>query len=553
MSMNSCKLHARADWRLIGFCLSAPLSALLCSLSDSPLLTHNMIHVAMFAIFPPLSSPTQRRSWLLRLCLAATVLVLLVCLLPSAEAASASASKVKKTDKTASSAASSASSSVDAEALRKREELQRKRQAKRDAARAASLRAAQQRNKASAQRRAAKKARQAKAETAAKQRAEAIAAKKRKADTPEMRRRSQEKLRALLSLAGKSSTRIINFDSAAFQSFVNEGPRPYHLVLTFTALTSQHSCPYCHMVQAGMAPTAIAHYGRSKEVVSHVLSGGTSPADLNEDELPVFFANIDMARNGPLFKEVGFNSAPYVVLAPPRLGTTTQKSSEFMKALPQKYRFNLQQSMSSSDFVSFVGKCTQIYVNVETAKPGFMDLLFSLLILALIAFVGIKYGPSIIVSARQVRSVRTLLLIGGCALYCWCISGGMYNIIRGTQFAETRKDGSVNYINGDPRDQYAAEGLIIGVLNLACAGVIIIANIRAFDEGFGSVTGVSGVSGVGVSKSRQQPVWVHLLNAIAPALSPMACLGLAFGFWFKIVDIYSRKNWGYRYGFVWRW
>lgn len=116
----------------------------------------------------------------------------------------------------------------------------------------------------------------------------------------------------------------------------------------------------------------------------------------------------------------------------------------------------------------------------------------------------------------------------------------MYNIIRGTQWNEKTRDGNTNYINGDSRDQFAAEGLLIGVLNLACATALILVNTRSFDD----PTTNSG-------KGKLSPIQ-HLRNAIMPIFAPSLCLALICVLWFQIVDIYSRKNWGYRHGFVWR-
>lgn len=53
--------------------------------------------------------------------------------------------------------------------------------------------------------------------------------------------------------------------------------------------------------------------------------------------------------------------------------------------------------------------------------------------------------------------LRLLMNIGGWCFYCFCIAGGMYNVIRNTQWAHRESNGRTTYINGDARDQYAAE------------------------------------------------------------------------------------------------
>ncbi len=105
--------------------------------------------------------------------------------------------------------------------LKRRREAVKKRREKKALATAAALRTAKARNAASAARRAAKVARNAKAAVAAKARADELVAKKRAADTPEIRRRGHEKLRWLLSQSAKTGSRIIAFDTAAYNAYVH--------------------------------------------------------------------------------------------------------------------------------------------------------------------------------------------------------------------------------------------------------------------------------------------------------------------------------------------
>ncbi len=120
----------------------------------------------------------------------------------------------------------------------------------------------------------------------------------------------------------------------------------------------------------------------------------------------------------------------------------------------------------------------------------------------------------------------------------------MYNIIRGVQFAEVSKDGVTSYINGDARDQFAAEGLIVGVLNVAAALMIVMCNYRAFDDSYTS-------GGAAIAKGKPSPLQ-HLKNAVSPFFSPLVCFTIAFVLWHRVLAIYSMKNHGYRLGFVWR-
>lgn len=389
----------------------------------------------------------QSRLLLWRLAIVCTALLLLTCLPTEAAkqntqkqvnaagaggytAAAAAAAATAPSSNAAGPSSSAATPPVDAasaEALRRKQELQRKREEKLSAARAAALEKAQHRNRMLRNQRIAKDKRVATSAMAAKAKAEALIAKKRAADTPEVRAKGHSKLRWLLKETSRSSSRILQFTTEQYHQYVSEGPRPYYLLLQYTALSPQYNCPYCHMANQAIIPVAQAHFPRMQEKTQKVLQSN-STADIEESELPVFFANVDMGRCSDLFKELKFTSAPYMVLAPPRLATTRLKPMEFLAKLEQKYRFNLQASMKPEDFTSFVNKLAGIHVQLDAVKPGFMDLLVPLLVLAGLAVIGFKFGAQILMVLREFKQARFCMLLIGCGVYCWCISGGMYNV-----------------------------------------------------------------------------------------------------------------------------
>ncbi len=159
------------------------------------------------------------------------------------------------------------------------------------------------------------------------------------------------------------------------------------------------------MANDALVPVAQAHYERNKDLVAHVLASN-STADLPDSSLPVFYATVDMARNSELFKELKFSNAPNLFLAPPRLSTSTLKTADFVRTLPQKYRFNLQASMSANDFNSFTNKLASCHVQLDAVKPGLVELLTTLVVLSLIAGAGFKYGQSTSVQKRCAQKAR---------------------------------------------------------------------------------------------------------------------------------------------------
>jgi len=88
------------------------------------------------------------------------------------------------------------------------------------------------------------------------------------------------------------------------------------------------------------------------------------------------------------------------------------------------------------------------------------------------------------------------------------------------------------------RDQYGAEGFILGFMQLACGLMVIGANRAALaSPGADSLVGVSSNAKPKESWFFSLPTWVYLI-------------GMVFG-WTQIVRIYTMKNGGYNMGFVW--
>lgn len=94
----------------------------------------------------------------------------------------------------------------------------------------------------------------------------------------------------------------------------------------------------------------------------------------------------------------------------------------------------------------------------------------------------------------------------------------MYNIIKGNIFAHAEKDKPTEYISPEGRDQYGAEGLILGFLNIAASFALVLLNLRAFDG--------KGSSGGWTVRGAAGQAWA----AIAPVLRPELCVGLMLFF-----------------------
>ncbi|MCJ1296787.1 tumor suppressor candidate 3 [Xylographa carneopallida] len=331
---------------------------------------------------------------------------------------------------------------------------------------------------------------------------------KRQADNedPRQREEAQEKVDYLHQLTAKTSSRVLSLDDAAYKKYVLEGNRPYYVLVTFTALSTGAQCPMCHDFQRAKAMTAAQYHDDHPTTASYTTQ-----------QPPIFFVNIDAAKNRELFEAMRLNTAPTSVLLPPRLASKPLKLATVVSGASGKQKFSLQQRNHPHDVVLFVHKNTGQMITINYNAVNGEEVVIGVLAAACALFVLYRYFDQI-VAFRTNPNIRFFLCLVGWLLYMWCISGGMYNIIKGNIFAHAEKDKPTEYISPEGRDQYGAEGLILGFLNIAASFTLVLLNLRAF-EGKGASSGWSVKGAVG-----------QLWTAIAPVLRPELCVMLMLFF-----------------------
>ena len=331
---------------------------------------------------------------------------------------------------------------------------------------------------------------------------------KRQADTEDPRQREEaaEKVEYLHQLTAKSSSRVISLDDAAYKRYVLDGNRPYYVLLTFTALSAGTQCPLCHDFQRSLSMTAQQYH-----------EDHPTPASYSSNQPAIFFINVDAAKNRDVFEAMKLNTAPVSVILPPRLTSKPLKLATVVSAAGGKQKFVLQQRNHPHDVVQYVHKNTGQMVNINYNAVNGEEIVIGALAAATVLFVLYRYFDQLM-AFRTNPNIRFFLCLCGWLLYMWCISGGMYNIIKGNIFAHAEKDKPTEYISPEGRDQYGAEGLILGFLNIAASFALVLVNLRAF-EGKGTSSGWTIKGAVG-------QVWA----GIAPVLRPELCVGLMLFF-----------------------
>ena len=344
-------------------------------------------------------------------------------------------------------------------------------------------------------------------------------------EDPQQRADAEEKVEHLHQLASKSSSRVITLDDAAYKRYVLEGNRPYYVLLTFTALGSGTQCAMCHEFQRSLAQVASQYHEDHPTVQSYT---ATTP--------PIFFVNIDAAKNRDVFEAMKLSSAPISLLLLPRAASKPLKLQTVLTSTPTRQKYPLQARNHPHDIVTWLYKLSGQLVTINYNAVNGEEIVIGALFACTTLFVVWRYFEQI-VALRLNPNLRFMLCVVGWALYMWCISGGMYNIIKGNIFALTEKDRPTEYISNEPRDQYGAEGLILGTIIIAASSMLVLCNLKAFEAKQWTAKGGSTVAALWAS--------------ISPVLRPELCCALMLFFWFLMVNIYTWKNRGYRNGFVW--
>jgi hypothetical protein len=368
---------------------------------------------------------------------------------------------------------------------------------------------------------------------------------KRRSESRAVREKGVKKMKQMMAKAARADDNIIRMDVAGFEKYINASPRPYFVFTMLTALGSAQRCSVCHKLHdqiGNIASLYMRHmnekglnYWLHRDEEGNELPDfdNMNPEDEGARELPVFFVELDYGKNFELFQTFGLKSAPVNVLQPPRAISATPKVPKFLKRLAESHTYNIMgNKVSSDDIMSFIKRSTKR--EIDTTPP--LD--YVKLVIQFVTVVGL------LVTVFALREKIILLrgypmLFFGISLlvYIFCMSGGMFNIIRETSFFGYDDKREMIFFHPYVREQYGAGGYIVGVLNMLCALMMIAIASQA-----------DAASAADMKNS-------HFLKRLFGAslslfMSPVVCLTFAVFCWHRIVAIYTSKMPQYNFGNV---
>jgi hypothetical protein len=262
-----------------------------------------------------------------------------------------------------------------------------------------------------------------------------------------------EKAQALRDLAAVSPNSLIRLNATGFDHYVLEYPRPYTLVVLFTADNSKYKCKVCTELKE------VLH----NVIYSYVESGADFPykSPTGVRSRAVFFAVMEYGLDTQdLFVRHGFKSVPVLFVTHPK--SVVFDGNRYHLPREDVWEFHAGSDVYEHKLLEFVNNRSHRDVEIKTPPiQSFLILLNTALCLA--------GGVWVMFKVRRFLLSPYVWFIVTIIVYYLCISGVVYDIIHKTPMTgRNQKTGAVEYIHSgvrttQQRSQYAAEGFLMGM------------------------------------------------------------------------------------------
>jgi len=267
----------------------------------------------------------------------------------------------------------------------------------------------------------------------------------------------------------EASSTIPKISADEYRYFIDESPRPYDVVVFFTA----PKCAMCDDIEEEL-----------NNVFNLYKKGGAiyPYSDGNNKQRAVYFVKVVFEEaTRSIFMAFNFRSVPHIFVSTPKmLRLKENEKGEYYR----NYLWQISMSdgtLTSQKLLEHVNKKTGR--NVEY-KESILNLLVVLIVLG--SFLGV--GVLAFLKFRPFFLNSKLWFIGSMLVYFICMSGIVYNIIHGVPFNNVGKDGNVEWFHSGGRSQFGAEGYIMsGTISILGLLFILLLNIPKL--GFDSSTG----------------------------------------------------------------
>ncbi|CAG9323704.1 unnamed protein product [Blepharisma stoltei] len=250
-----------------------------------------------------------------------------------------------------------------------------------------------------------------------------------------------EKLRALSS----ASQGMIRLNTTGYYHYIVDSPRPYIVVVYFTADVTKFKCLQCEQI----------HGLLDQVIYSYKTAGAESNSD-DPTQLPVFFAEIEyLTETQEIFQKHEFMSAPNLFVSKPK--NILNNGKTFTVKREDMWEFNMGSDAHAYKLLEFINNRSGRNIQMQT--PVLQSLMMFIYMVAIFLFIA-----TLVYKLKDLLLVPYMWLFGSILVYFVCISGVVYDIIHGVPMVGSGQKGVPELIHSGQRSQYGAEGFLMGFL-----------------------------------------------------------------------------------------
>jgi len=254
----------------------------------------------------------------------------------------------------------------------------------------------------------------------------------------------------LYNLARSQSDFVVTMSDGIYDFYMTETPRPYSVVVLFTANHARYGCTICKNMVSEFRVLAASY----KQTLGSGMRG---------DE--IFFAMVDIDSAKNTFGKFSLSEVPKLFVVPP------SSEQEPPYEINPKRQFFFDSAPDADKMARFVNQQLGVKINITRSV---LKALMSLCIFVLILVLSIKPIVNNSDYFLAILRKKAIWMVVSLGLYTTSISGMIYDIIRNPPpFYLNPQAGQIIFFHPESNQQFVVEGFFIGFLNVACAVALI--------------------------------------------------------------------------------
>lgn len=221
-------------------------------------------------------------------------------------------------------------------------------------------------------------------------------------------------------LASKSKGNVITLDDSTYSYYAISKPRPYTLIVYFTASHPKFRCTICKQLDSELSILAESY---AKQMES------------KKEDKKIFFLRLDYESSQKVFQNYGVSSVPLLFHLSPQMLSNNNANSDKLGGgteyeINTRDKYQVPSDPDAESIASFLQDRTSISVKIE--RSMFWSYIYLIVIFAILIALVQPVINSLPFWLRIVQ-FKALWLTVSCGVYTCAISGLIFDIIRSPQ------------------------------------------------------------------------------------------------------------------------